>query len=110
MEMTDIIVEIEVLGEKCKVRRLPPFRLKKLLGNGVSKDMADIEVDSIVAGFVEPKYTHEEVMSIESEEKYYALQEAFTLVNKKGIAALGNSMVRSSTQSPEKSTTSSNST
>jgi len=107
--MTDNIVEVEVLGEKCKVRRLPPFRLKKLLGNGASKDIADIEVDSIVAAFVEPKYTPEDVRSIESEEKYYALQDAFIQVNRKGIIALGNSMVRASTPSQEKSMTNSNS-
>lgn len=109
MEMTENIVEVEVMGERCKVRRLPPYRLKKLLGNG-TKDIADVEVNCIVATFVEPKYTHESIDAIEDEDKYYALQEAFTQVNKKGIIALGNSITRSSPSSHVKLMTSSNST
>lgn len=82
--------EILVCGETYKVRKLSAYEAKKLLGTGL-KDLADMDVDLLLAAVVEPRLKKEEIHQYDSE-KYYALVEAVEEVNRTVIAALGNSI------------------
>lgn len=95
-------VEITVAGEKFKVRKLPPYLLTKTLGNGI-KDLADIDIDLVIAAVVDPKLKREDFLQF-NEEKYYGLLEQVQEVNREGIRKLGNYMGSGRNPSQQKST------
>lgn len=98
------LIEIAVGAETWKVKKLSQYHVTKLIGPG-GRDLADIQVDMVMASVVEPKLKREDVIKIlEDDEKYFAVVTELERINEKGIRALGNYMMSSIRSQPKSET------
>lgn len=85
------LIEITVMGQIYKVKKLTAYQVSKLIGPG-NRDLADIHVEMVLASVVEPKLKREDMLAWDDEDKYFALVRELEHINDKGIRALGNYM------------------